>query len=48
MTRPRTAADVLPEHVVFGLEWADRMRLNVRQPRRQYGAGASSNAGQIS
>lgn len=39
MTLPRTAADVLSEHVVFELESVDRMRLNVRQPRLQYGAG---------
>ena len=39
MTLPRTAADVLSEHVVFELESIDRMRLNVRQPRLQYGAG---------
>ena len=35
----RTAADVLSKHVVFELESVDRMRLNVRQPRLQYGAG---------
>lgn len=39
MTLPRTAADVLSKHVVFELESVDRMRLNVRQPRLQYGAG---------
>jgi DNA-binding transcriptional ArsR family regulator len=42
MTLPRTVADVLSEHVVFELESVDRMRLNVRQPRLQYGAGVSN------
>ena len=39
MTLPRTAADVLSDHVAFEVECIDRLRLNVRQPRLQYGAG---------
>lgn len=39
MTLPRTAADVLVDHVVFEVESIDRMMLNVRQPRLQYGSG---------
>lgn len=39
MTLPRTAADVLADHVTFELESIDRMRLNVLQPRLQYGGG---------
>jgi hypothetical protein len=41
MTLPRTAADVLSEHVVFEVESIDRMYLNVYQPRLQYGGGVS-------
>lgn len=39
MTLPRTAADVLADHVVFELESIDRVMLNVRQPRLQYPQG---------
>ena len=42
MTLPRSAADVLSGHVVFGLESIDRMYLNVRQPRLRHGAGAAA------
>jgi len=41
MTLPRTAADVLSEHVVFEVESIDRMYLNVYQPRLTYGAGVA-------
>ena len=36
MTLPRTAADVLAEHVVFEVECIDRMYLNVYVPGLQY------------
>jgi hypothetical protein len=39
MTLPRTAADVVAEHVVFELECIDRMYLNVYVPQLQYAAG---------
>jgi hypothetical protein len=39
MTLPRSAADVLADHVLFEIEAIDRMYLNVYQPRLQYGAG---------
>jgi hypothetical protein len=42
MTLPRTAADVLADHVVFELESIDRMYLNLYQPRLQHGAGAAA------
>ena len=42
MTLPRTAADVLADHVVFEIESIDRMYLNVYQPRLQHGAGAAA------
>jgi hypothetical protein len=35
MTLPRTAADVLTEHVVFEVESIDRMYLNVYVPELQ-------------
>jgi hypothetical protein len=35
MTLPRTAADVLSEHVVFGVESIDRIYLNVYVPELQ-------------
>ena len=41
MTLPRTAADVLAEHVVFEVESIDRMYLNVYQPRLSYGGGVA-------
>jgi hypothetical protein len=39
MTVARTVADVLAEHVVFGVECIDRMYLNLYQPRLQYPVG---------
>ena len=39
MTLPRTAADVLAEHVVFEVECIDRMYLNVYVPGLQYAGG---------
>ena len=35
MTLPRSAAEVLSDHVVFGVECIDRMYLNMYQPRLQ-------------
>jgi len=42
MTLPRTTADVLSEHVVFEVESAGRMYLNVYQPKLQYAGGVSA------
>src|SRR5260370_41064185 len=42
MTLPRSAADVLADHVVFEVECIDRMYLNVWQPRLQHGGGAAA------
>jgi hypothetical protein len=39
MTLPRTAADVLSEHVLFEIECIDRMYLNVYVPQGQYPKG---------
>src|SRR3954451_3522121 len=39
MTLPRTAAEVVAEHVVFEVECIDRMYLNVYVPQLQYAAG---------
>jgi hypothetical protein len=39
MTLPRSAAEVLSEHVVFSLECIDRMYLNMYQPRLQHELG---------
>jgi hypothetical protein len=39
MTLPRTAAQVLSDHVRFEIRAVDRMLLSLRQPRLQYGAG---------
>jgi len=39
MTLPRTAADVLAEHVTFQIECIDRMYLNVYVPQLQYTGG---------
>ena len=39
MTLPRTAAEVLSDHVVFEIESIDRMLLHVFQPRLQYAPG---------
>ena len=38
MTLPRSAADVLADHVLFEIEAIDRMYLNLYQPRLQHGA----------
>src|SRR5258707_3704184 len=42
MTLPRSAADLLPGHVLFEIEAIDRMYLNLYQPRLQHGAGVAS------
>ncbi len=39
MTVPRSAGEVLAEHVTFELECIDRMYLNVWVPRLAYGGG---------
>ena len=39
MTLPRTAAEVLSEHVVFEVECIDRMYLNVYVPQLQHAGG---------
>ena len=39
MTVPRSAADVLSDHMVFEMECIDRMYLNVWVPRLAYGGG---------
>jgi len=39
MTLPRTAAQVLSDHVVFEVRAVDRLLLSFRQPRLQYGSG---------
>ena len=39
MKIPKTAADVLDDHVVFELECIDRMYLNLYQPKLVYPAG---------
>ncbi len=42
MTLPRSAADVLADHVLFAIEAIDRMYLNLYQPRLQHGAGIAA------
>src|SRR6202035_4886624 len=42
MTLPRSAADVLADHVLFEVEAIDRMYLNLYQPRLQHGAGIAA------
>ncbi len=42
MTLPRSAADVLADHVLFEIEVIDRMYLNLYQPRLQHGAGIAA------
>jgi hypothetical protein len=42
MTLPRSAADVLADHVLFEIEAIDRMHLNLYQPRLQHGAGIAA------
>jgi hypothetical protein len=42
MSLPRTAADVLNEHVTLQVECIDRMYLNVYQPRLQYDRGVAN------
>jgi hypothetical protein len=39
MTRPRTVADVLTDHVVFEIECIDRMYCNVYVPQLQHTGG---------
>lgn len=39
MTLPRTAAEVLSDHVVFQIRCIDRMLLSFPQPGVQYGSG---------
>ena len=41
MTLPRSAADVLSDHVVLEVECIDRMYLNFYQPRLQHGGGVA-------
>jgi len=40
MTLPRSAADVLADHVLFEIEAIDSMYLNLYQPRLQHGPGS--------
>ena len=42
MTLPRSAAEVLADHVLFEVEVIDRMYLNLYQPRLQHGAGIAA------
>src|ERR1700757_2259927 len=42
MTLPRSAADVLKDHVTLEVEGIDRMYLNVYQPRLQTERGVAS------
>jgi hypothetical protein len=42
MTLPRSAAEVLADHVLFEIESIDRMYLNLYQPRLQHGAGIAA------
>ena len=42
MTLPRSAADVLADHVLFEIEATGRMYLNLYQPRLQHGAGIAA------
>jgi len=42
VTLPRSAADVLADHVLFEIEAIDRMYLNLYQPRLQHGAGIAA------
>jgi len=42
MTLPRSAADVLADHVLSEIEAIDRMYLNLCQPRLQHGAGIAA------
>src|SRR3954449_10654956 len=42
MTLPRTAADVLKDHVTLQVEGIDRMYLNVYQPRLQTDRGVAA------
>ena len=47
MTLPRSAADVLADHVVFEVECIDRMYLNVYEPRLQHGGGVAASSSGI-
>ena len=42
MTLPRTAGEVLADHVTFEVECIDRMYLNVYVPQLQYATGLVS------
>src|SRR6266446_7726211 len=42
MTRPRSAADVLKDHLTLEVEGIDRMYLNVYQPRLQTERGVAA------
>ena len=42
MTLPRSAADVLADHLLFEIEAIDPMYSNLYQPRLQYGAGIAA------
>jgi hypothetical protein len=42
MTPPRSAGDVLKDHVTLEIEGIDRMYLNVYQPRLQTDRGVAS------
>jgi hypothetical protein len=42
MTLPRSAADVLADHLLFEIEAIDRMYLNLHQSRLQHGAGIAA------
>jgi hypothetical protein len=44
MTLPRTAADVLADHVVLEVECVDRMYLNLYQPPGGQGAATEPSA----
>ncbi|MDH5675843.1 MAG: hypothetical protein OEZ06_27215 [Myxococcales bacterium] len=41
MTMPKTAAEVLAEHVTLQVECVDRMYLNLYVPKLQYPAGSA-------
>jgi hypothetical protein len=44
VTLPRSAADVLADHVLSEIEAIDRMYLNLYQPRLQHRAGIAAFA----
>jgi hypothetical protein len=47
MTLPRSAADVLKEHVTMQLEGIDRMYLNIYQPKLAFAEGIVHYFGSI-